>query len=90
MVEKSKTPGGRRPLSKNEQKRRQVWIDQAEAAILELEEEKEKAIAEMVDPGLGNDRRLVLGRRISEIENELEKHLAHWEEWSLEIEEGIE
>lgn len=77
------------PLSKNEQKRRQEWIDKAEATILELEDEMETVLADMVSPDLKNDRRLELGKRHSEIELELEKTMADWEQWSLEIEEGI-
>jgi ATP-binding cassette subfamily F protein 3 len=42
------------PLSKNEQQRRQKWIDEAEARILELEEEKEAALQEMLQPDLAN------------------------------------
>jgi len=80
---------GRAPLSKNEQRRRQEWIAAAEASILELEDEKETAIAQMARPDLENDRRMELGRRCTEIEAELEKHMADWEQWSLEIEEGI-
>ncbi len=83
------TASGRIPLSKNEQKRRQEWIDKAEESILELEDEKETVLAEMVSPDLSNDRRLGLGRRHTAIEEKLEKTMADWEQWSLEIEEGI-
>ncbi|PID79152.1 hypothetical protein CSB20_11530 [bacterium DOLZORAL124_64_63] len=83
------TVSGRTPLSKNEQRRREEWIATTEAAILQLEEEKSAAIAEMARPDLDNARRMELGRRCTEIEAELEKHLGDWEQWSLEIEEGI-
>jgi len=83
------TASGLTPLSKNEAKRRQEWIDTAEVTILELEDEKEAVLAEMVSPDLNNDRRLELGKRHTEIETELEKTMADWEQWSLEIEEGI-
>jgi ATP-binding cassette, subfamily F, member 3 len=83
------TASGRTPLSKNEQKRRQEWIDLAEATILELEDEKETVLSEMISPDLSNDRRLELGKRHTEIETQLEKTMADWEQWSLEIEEGI-
>ncbi len=80
---------GRTPLSKNEQKRRQEWVDSAEATILELEDEKETVLSEMGSPDLDNDRRLALGQRHTEIVSILEKTMADWEQWSLEIEEGI-
>jgi len=84
-----KAQGVRTPLSKNEQKRRLELIEEAEASILELEDEKEAVLAEMVSPELDNARRLELGKRHTEIEKELEKTMADWEQWSLEIEEGI-
>lgn len=87
--EPQRTESGGSPLSKNEIRRREELIATAEAAILELEEEKENAIAEMGRPDLANERRMELGRRCTEIETELEKHMADWEQWSLEIEEGI-
>ncbi len=80
---------GRIPISKNEQKRRLTLIENAESAIIVLEEEKESAITEMISPDLGNDRRLELGKRCVAIDQELEKHMADWEQWSLEIEEGV-
>ncbi len=79
----------RRSMSKNEIKRRQEWIDAAEKSILHLEEEKESLLAEMASPDLANDRRPELGRRCIAIDEELEKHLTDWEQWSQEIEEGI-
>jgi ATP-binding cassette, subfamily F, member 3 len=78
-----------RPMSKNEQKRRQEWIDTAESSILALEDEKEGVLTEMASPDLKNDRRLELGRRCIAIDKELEQHMANWEQWSQEIEEGI-
>ena len=80
---------GKAPLSKNEQQRRQKWLEEAEERILALEEEKEAALQEMLQPDLANDRRVELGQRITAIDIETEKHLADWEQWSLEIEEGI-
>ena len=81
--------GGRTPLSKNEQQRRQSWIDDAEEKILALEDEKAEALQEMALADLANDRRIALGQRIAAIETELQQHMADWEQWSLEIEEGI-
>lgn len=75
-------------LSKNEQKRRQQWIDDAEAAMVVLESEQETTLAEMGAPGLTNDRRLALGKRCGKIETEIMTLMANWEQWSLEIEEG--
>jgi ATP-binding cassette subfamily F protein 3 len=83
------SPGGRTPLSKNEQQRRQTWIDEAEEKILALEDEKAEALQEMAQADLANDRRIALGQRIAAIETELQQHMADWEQWSLEIEEGI-
>jgi len=83
-------PTGRTPLSKNEQKRRQEWINQAEEAIVALESEQEATLAEMGKPDLSNDRRLLLGQRCGEIETELAAKMANWELWNLEIEEGLD
>ncbi len=83
------TAQGKTPLSKNEQQRRQQWIDEAEAAILSLEEEKESALQVMLQPDLANERRADLGQRVAAIDAETEKLMADWEQWSLEIEEGI-
>jgi ATP-binding cassette subfamily F protein 3 len=80
---------GRTALSKNEQQRRQNWIDEAEEKILALETEKEDILQEMTRPDLANERRAELGRRITAIETELAGHMADWEQWNLEIEEGI-
>jgi hypothetical protein len=75
-------------LSKNEQQRRQQWIAAAEEAIVVLETEQEAALAAMGDPDLPNERRLALSRRCTEIEQEIGGHMADWEKWSLELEEG--
>ena len=58
-------------------------------AIAFLESEQEAALAEMGAADLANDRRAELGRRITAIETELAGHMADWEQWNLEIEEGI-
>jgi len=78
------------PLSKNEQKRRQEWINAAEEAIVVLENEREAALTEMGTPDLTNERRLALAQRCGDIETELGEHLANWEQWSLEIESGLD
>ncbi|MFT7698825.1 MAG: ATP-binding cassette subfamily F protein 3, partial [Candidatus Krumholzibacteriia bacterium] len=75
-------------LSKNEQKRRQEWIETAEAAIVSLETEQEVAVVEMGSPKLSTKRRIELATRCQNIELELAKHMANWEQWSLEIEAG--
>ena len=80
---------GRVPLSKNEQKRRHELIAAAEEKIHVLEAEKETALEALSHPDLDNDKRVDLARRCTEIETELDGHLSDWEQWSLEIEEGI-
>jgi len=75
-------------LSKNEIKRRRVWISEAEATIFELEAEKEAALEEMGSPDLDNERRVELARGCTEIDKKLEAIYADWEKWSLEIEDG--
>ncbi|MBK7189586.1 MAG: ABC-F family ATP-binding cassette domain-containing protein [bacterium] len=77
---------GKGGLSKNEQNRRRQWIAQAEEAILALEAEKETCFALMAAPDTGSEQRAQAGRRIIEIEAGLQKHLADWEQWHLEIE----
>ena len=79
---------GRPSISKNEQRRREQWIAAAEEAIVLLEDEQAAALAEMGRPDLDNGRRVALAHRCTEIEKELAGHLANWEQWSLEIEEG--
>ncbi len=81
---------GKTPLSKNEQKRRQEWINRAEEAILTLETEQEETLAQMGAPDLSNESRLRLGKRCGKIETELAEHMSNWELWSLEIEEGLD
>jgi ATP-binding cassette, subfamily F, member 3 len=75
-------------LSKNEQRRRLEWMAAAESSIQDLEKEKEEALTAMGAPDLDNNRRRELARRCNEIEEELGKHLADWERWGLEIEDG--
>ena len=77
-------------LSKNERQRRQQWIAAAEEAIVALETEQETVLAAMGRPDLDNERRVELGRRCTEIEQEIAGHLADWETWSLELEAGRE
>jgi hypothetical protein len=36
-----------------------------------------------------NDRRIALARRIPEIDRALDEQYASWEQWSLEIEQGV-
>jgi hypothetical protein len=40
----------------------------------------------MAAPDTGSEQRAQAGRRIIEIEAALQKHLADWEQWHLEIE----
>jgi ATP-binding cassette subfamily F protein 3 len=75
-------------MSKNEINRRLQWIDAAEQKILELEGAREQALAEMASPDLDNDRRIELARLCTEYEKNLEKVMADWEKWHLEIDEG--
>jgi len=84
------TPDGRGSvsLSKNEIKRRQQWINEAEEKILELESAKETLLTEMGSPDLDNDRRLELARQCAAADKELATAFAAWEKWSLEIEQG--
>ena len=77
------------PLSKNEQNRRREWIAAVEETILKLEEEKEAALLAMARPDLDSDRRIALARRVPEIDATLSRHYAEWEQWGLEIEQGI-
>ena len=72
-------------LSKNEQNRRRQWIAEAELAIAALEEEKERCFGLMAAPDTGSDERARAGRRILEIDAEMQKHLGDWEQWNLEI-----
>ena len=79
----SAAPGA---LSKNEQARRRQWIAEAEAAIAALETEKEGCFAVMAAATATGEQRAQAGRRILEIDVALQKHLADWEQWHLEIE----
>jgi len=85
----TRSPSGKVALSKNEQKRRQQWVDDTEETMAALEVEQQETLLEMGSPELSSDRRLVLGRRCGEIEAEIATHMANWEQWSLEIEEGL-
>jgi len=80
---------GRVALSKNEQTRRLKMIAGTEEKIMALEAEKAAAMADLSRPDLDNDSRVALARRCTEIDTQLDGHLADWERWSLEIEEGI-
>jgi len=73
------------PLSKNEIRRRQEWIAEAEAQIAALEQEKERLLAEMADPGTTPEARVAASQRIVEAEGEIEGLMGKWEEWSREI-----
>ena len=83
-------PGAVKPsiMSKNEINRRMQWISEAEEKILELESTKEKALTEMASPSLDNERRIELARLCTGYEKELEKVMADWEQWHLEIDQG--
>jgi ATP-binding cassette subfamily F protein 3 len=73
-------------LSKNEIRRREEKMGEAEAAMEALEAEKDELIAQMASPDLDNARRAEMGRRCQEIESELQDHMADWEQWGLELE----
>ncbi len=81
--------GGRTALSKNEQNRRRQWIAEVEEQILALEDERDRAVAEMVSGEASPDRLADLGRRCNEIDAELAACMARWEQWNTEIEEGL-
>jgi ATP-binding cassette subfamily F protein 3 len=84
-VARPRTGGG--GLSKNEQQRRRQWIAEVEESIAALEQEKEQAVAAMAD-GADAARLLELGNRCAAIDAELAEHMARWETWQQEIEEG--
>ncbi len=73
-------------LSKNEQKRRVQWMEEAEQAIAALEKESEELLERMGAADLDNEERIAMGRRSTEIEKETAEHLARWEQWGEEIE----
>ncbi len=77
-------------LSKNEIKRREQRITATEDRIKQLENEQALAVEEMGLPATDNARRLVLGKRCSEIETELTSCMELWETLHLEIEAGTE
>jgi hypothetical protein len=81
----SSTPLAEGPLSKNEIRRRQEWIEQAEAEIAALELEKERLLAELAYAGTKPEARLAASKRIVEAEGEIEEWMVKWEEWSREI-----
>ncbi len=83
-------PGERPALSKNEIRRRERQIGLVEDRIKELETEQAAAVAAMADPATGNEERLALARRCSEIETELGGLMARWEELHGEIEAGTD
>ncbi|RKZ17007.1 hypothetical protein DRQ50_05480 [bacterium] len=74
-------------MSKNEQRRRQQWIAEAEETIAALEEEKEQAVAAM-SAGVDPSRLQELGGRCVIIDEELAQLMAKWEYWHREMEEG--
>jgi ATP-binding cassette subfamily F protein 3 len=82
------TRSARRGLSKNEIRRREEKMAEAEAVMAALEAEKEELIAAMGASDLDNARRADMGRRCQEIETELQNHMTDWEQWGLEIQEG--
>ena len=80
----------RRPLSKNEQVRRQQWIATLEEEIAAIEEQKEASLVEMSAPDLAAQRRQELAQQSAVLEEELAAKLARWEQWHQEIEEGVQ
>jgi len=78
-------PAAKGALSKNEQRRRQAWIAEAEESIEALEEEKEAALAAMSSPDCDNQERLKLADRCASIDHDLQKVMADWEGWHAEI-----
>ncbi|MCP4572732.1 MAG: ABC-F family ATP-binding cassette domain-containing protein [bacterium] len=83
------TPTGRRTLSKNEQNRRLKKIAAVEERILELEAEKEEAVAAMGSGATDAEELQRLGRRCVEIDAEVEQLMGDWETWEREINEGL-
>ena len=86
VKEAAPTGGAAGGLSKNEQTRRRQWIAQAEAAIARLEDEKAALFGVMASPTASGDERAQAGRRILDVDAELQKHMADWEQWHTEIE----
>ena len=79
--DKPKTEG----LSKNEIRRREGLIAEAEAEIEALEGEKAELLERLSTPYLDPDTRLEVSRRFSEVEAELDTKTAQWETWVDEI-----
>ncbi len=77
------------PLSKNERKRRQEWLNEVEETILELEAEKDEVLSNMSSAGLDNQRRLDLAQRCATIDEKLGDLMTRWEQLSLQIEQGM-
>lgn len=77
------------PLSKNERKRRQEWLNGVEDAILELEAEKDELLPRMSHADLDNQLRRDLAQRCAAIDKEMEDLMARWEVLSTEIEIGF-
>ncbi len=75
-------------LSKNEIQRRQRRMDELEAQILALEEEKDAAVASMGRAETTAEQRVTLGLRCGEIDGELQELMGAWEQLGLEIEES--
>lgn len=72
-------------LSKNEIRRREGLIAEAEAEIEALEGEKAELLEQLSAPDLDPDARLEVSRRFSEVEAALETRTAQWEAWVDEI-----
>jgi hypothetical protein len=72
-------------LSKNEIRRREALIAEAEREIETLEAEKAELLGMLSDPALAPDDRLATSRRYTEVEAALEARLAQWEAWQDEI-----
>ncbi|MFH2053472.1 MAG: ABC-F family ATP-binding cassette domain-containing protein [bacterium] len=75
-------------LSKNEIQRRQRRMDELEAQILALEEEKDAAVASMGRAETTAEQRVALGLRCQAIDGELQELMGAWEQLGLEIEES--
>jgi len=80
----------RRPMSKNEQNKRNRWIAAAEERIVELETEKEEVVAAMGAGDAGPAQLKELGERCLAIDEQLAGCLADWEKWHLELDEGTD
>jgi len=89
--EKPKAAKQKRPrndgLSKNEIRRREAQVDEAEREIEALEAEKAALLETLSAPDLSPEARLEASHRFSRVEDELETKLAQWEAWLDEISE---